>query len=94
MNKKEILNEIKRYNKNMLLLRIKEKENEQQKNFDIKNAIADQISYAREIEAEETKKILYEYLKNKVVAYDNKLLNECSISDYIQIINGGRLKKW
>lgn len=86
MTKKEIENRIKAYNKTIATLRIAEIRNENEHNFDKKNVVAEQICIAKECETETLKKPLYNYLKNKgVIAYGNKLLNECSVSDLIHI---------
>jgi hypothetical protein len=86
MTKKEIENRIKSYNKTMVTLRIAEKRNENEHNFDRKNVVAEQICNAKECETETIKNTLYKYLKTRgVIAYGHKLLNECNTSDLIHI---------
>lgn len=88
MTKIEILEEIKKYNKTMLQLRIKEQANEHETNFDRQNVVAEQIDIARESEREEIEKTLKNYLSNKgVIAIGENMLDYCSITDMIYACN-------
>lgn len=87
MTKKEILEKIKNYNKNILLLRMEEKRNQLTTNFDESNARAEAISNARDAENETIKSELLKYFENYDIIYDGKQKNELSIKELIELAN-------
>lgn len=87
MTKKDILEKIKNYNKNILLLKMEEKRNQLTTNFDEANARAKAISNARDAESETIKSELLKYFKNYDIIYDGKQKNELSIKELIELAN-------
>lgn len=88
MNKTEILNKIKEFNKTILKIKLQEKANEKETNFDKQYSIADILSTAKEVEAEILKNELFLYAKNNgVIAFGGKMLDECNLTELIQIVN-------
>lgn len=88
MKKEEIFKIIEKYNNIMLKLKLEEKLNALEKNFDIQNARAEAISTARECETEEITKTLKKYLSNNgVVAIGYNLLEDCDLADLLYAFN-------
>lgn len=87
MTKKEILEKIKNYNKNILLLRLEEKKNQHTINFDEANARAEAISNAKDAESETIKKELLKYFKKYDIIYDGKNKDELTIKELIELVN-------
>lgn len=88
MNKEKVLKIIEQYNIIMSKLKLDEKLNALEKNFDIQNARAEAISTARECETEEITKTLKKYLSNKgVFAIGENMLEYCPLTDLIYACN-------
>ena len=87
MTKKEILEKIKNYNKNILLLIMEEKRNQSTTNFDEANARAEAISNAKDAESETIKSELLKYFKNYNIIYDGKHKEELTIKELIELAN-------
>lgn len=87
MTKKEILEKIKNYNKNILLLRLEEKRNNLTINFDEANARAEAISNAKDAEGETIKKEILKYFKKYDIIYDVKTKEELTIKELIELVN-------
>lgn len=88
MKKEEICKIIEKYNNIMLKLKLDEKLNALEKNFDIQNARAEAISTARDCETEELTKLLKEYLNNNgVIAIGDSLLEDCDLADLLYAFN-------
>lgn len=85
--KQAILNRIKQYNKTMLKIRLWEKANEQERNFDRRNTAAEQISLAKEAEQEVLFNELQAFLKDKIIMFEGKKIEDCTLKELIFICN-------
>lgn len=88
MTKKEILEKIKNYNKNILLLRLEEKRNQLTTNFDEANARAEAISNAKDAETETIRQELLKYFKNyDIISEDLRHKEEFTTKELIELAN-------